>query len=155
MTGWLSTCSVAFPPLRVNRTTWYLPSLTITALSSMIMSSVPTLKITPIFPRSYWQRITEYSENNTLTQNKQNFTGAFWHLHTHYPHKAEYSVKMTLETEIWWEISEFLLWETRREQQGPSSSLAALSGPFYSSKKLDQEWSLWIDNSQETQFLAE
>lgn len=53
MTGWLSTCSVALPPLRVNRTTWYLPSLTITALSSMIMSSVPTLKITPIFPRSY------------------------------------------------------------------------------------------------------
>lgn len=56
MTGWLSTCSVALPPLRVNRTTWYLPSLTITALSSMIMSSVPTLKITPIFPLSYRQR---------------------------------------------------------------------------------------------------
>lgn len=56
MTGWLSTCSVALPPLRVNRTTWYLPSLTITALSSMIMSSVPTLKITPIFPRSCRQR---------------------------------------------------------------------------------------------------
>lgn len=56
MTGWLSTCSVALPPLRVNRTTWYLPSLTITALSSMVMSSVPTLKITPTFPRSYKQR---------------------------------------------------------------------------------------------------
>lgn len=59
MTGWLSTCSVALPPLRVNRTTWYLPSLTITALSSMVMSSVPTLKITPIFPRSYRQRTIE------------------------------------------------------------------------------------------------
>lgn len=55
MTGWLSTCSVALPPLRVNRTTWYLPSLTVTALSSMMMSSVPTLKMTPIFPRSCWQ----------------------------------------------------------------------------------------------------
>lgn len=62
MTGWLSTCSVALPPLRVNRTTWYLPSLTVTALSSMMMSSVPTLKITPIFPRSYENK-EEFGEN--------------------------------------------------------------------------------------------
>lgn len=52
MTGWLSTCRVALPPLLVKRTTWYLPSLTTTPLSSMAMSSVPTLNITPIFPRS-------------------------------------------------------------------------------------------------------
>lgn len=64
MTGWLSTCSVALPPLRVNRTTWYLPSLTVTALSSMMMSSVPTLKITPIFPRSYKDK--EENQNNNF-----------------------------------------------------------------------------------------
>lgn len=52
MTGWLSTWRVALPPLRVKRTTWYLPSFTVTAGSSMVMSSVPTLKITPTFPCS-------------------------------------------------------------------------------------------------------
>lgn len=56
MTGWLSTCRVALPPLRVKRTTWYLPSFTMTAGSSMVMSSVPTLKMTPIFPWSCRQK---------------------------------------------------------------------------------------------------
>lgn len=84
MTGWLSTCSVALPPLLVNRTTWYLPSLTITALSSMIMSSVPTLKITPTFPRSCTQRRTLWAECS-YSQKKQNIfyhwissLGIFW-----------------------------------------------------------------------------
>lgn len=56
MTGWLSTWRVALPPLRVKRTTWYLPSFTTTAGSSMVMSSVPTLKMTPIFPWSCWRK---------------------------------------------------------------------------------------------------
>jgi len=67
ITGWLSTCSVALPPLRVNRTTWYLPSLTITAPSSMMMSSVPTLKITPIFPRSCGRRRRERRQRKRRT----------------------------------------------------------------------------------------
>lgn len=85
MTGWLSTCSVALPPLRVNRTTWYLPSLTITALSSMIMSSVPTLKITPIFPRSCRQRMMENTvrkihSNKIKVHFEQGSSFAYWHL---------------------------------------------------------------------------
>lgn len=50
MTGQLSTCNVALPPLLVKRTTWYFPSLMIALDSSMAMSSVPTLNLTPIFP---------------------------------------------------------------------------------------------------------
>lgn len=75
MTGWLSTCSVALPPLRVNRTTWYLPSLTITALSSMVMSSVPTLKITPIFPRSYRESTEEEHCKKYILSKKKKATG--------------------------------------------------------------------------------
>lgn len=55
LTGQLSTCKVALPPLRVKRTTWYLPSLTIALGSSIVMSSVPTLKITPTVPWSWGQ----------------------------------------------------------------------------------------------------
>jgi hypothetical protein len=55
LTGQLSTCRVALPPLRVKRTTWYLPSLTMALGSSMVMSSVPTLKITPTVPWSWGQ----------------------------------------------------------------------------------------------------
>ena len=55
LTGQLSTCKVALPPLRVKRTTWYLPSLTMALGSSMVMSSVPTLKITPTVPWSWGQ----------------------------------------------------------------------------------------------------
>lgn len=73
MTGWLSTCSVALPPLRVNRTTWYLPSLTVTALSSMMMSSVPTLKITPIFPRSYETTKKNLEKPETIASKFWNF----------------------------------------------------------------------------------
>lgn len=50
ITGQLSTCNVALPPLLVKRTTWYFPSLMIALDSSMAMSSVPTLNLTPIFP---------------------------------------------------------------------------------------------------------
>lgn len=63
MTGWLSTWRVALPPLRVKRTTWYLPSFTMTAGSSIVMSSVPTLKITPIFPWSCRWRTKKKKES--------------------------------------------------------------------------------------------
>lgn len=46
----LSTCSVALPPFLVKRTTWYFPSFTGVLLSSTLMSSVPTLNVTPILP---------------------------------------------------------------------------------------------------------
>lgn len=46
----LSTCRVALPPFLVNRTTWYFPSFTGVLLSCTLMSSVPMLKVTPIFP---------------------------------------------------------------------------------------------------------
>lgn len=59
--GQLSTCSVALPPLRVKRTTWYLPSFTMALLSSMVMSSVPTLKMTPTVPWSC-EEVTEGRE---------------------------------------------------------------------------------------------
>lgn len=56
MTGRSSTCSVALPPLLVNFTTWYLPSFTNLDFSSMLMSSVPTLKITATWPFSCGNR---------------------------------------------------------------------------------------------------
>lgn len=52
MTGRSSSCSVALPPLLVNRTTWYFPSLTNLELSSILMSSVPTLNTTLMLPLS-------------------------------------------------------------------------------------------------------
>lgn len=52
MTGRSSTCKVALPPLRVNRTMWYFPSFTNFEVSSIFMSSVPTLNTTLIFPFS-------------------------------------------------------------------------------------------------------
>lgn len=95
MTGWLSTCSVALPPLRVNRTTWYLPSLTITALSSMIMSSVPTLKITPIFPLSYGQRRAE----NIVRRRYQHREKKKKRIHKHISEKVHTDICYPLNSE--------------------------------------------------------
>lgn len=49
--GQLSTCKVALPPFLVNRTKWYLPSLT-AVISFTLMSTVPMLKVTPTLPSS-------------------------------------------------------------------------------------------------------
>lgn len=56
MTGRSSSWSVALPPLRVKRTMWYFPSLTNLELSSMLMSSVPTLNTTLMLPLSWGGR---------------------------------------------------------------------------------------------------
>lgn len=53
MTGRSSSWRVALPPLRVNRTMWYFPSLTNLELSSMLISSVPTLNTTLMLPLSW------------------------------------------------------------------------------------------------------
>lgn len=56
----LSTCKVALPPFLVKRTTWYFPSFTGVLLSSTLISTVPMLNVTPIFPCCWnehnWQR---------------------------------------------------------------------------------------------------
>ena len=55
-------------------------------------------------------------------------------------------------------FSEFLFFERPEElQQGPGSASGSFiwmpSWPFYSLKKLDQEWSFWKGSSKETTFL--
>lgn len=52
LTGQLSTCKVALPPFRVNRTKWYLPSFISVFTSLTLMSTVPMLNVTPILPCS-------------------------------------------------------------------------------------------------------
>lgn len=61
----LSTCRVAFPPFLVKRTTWYFPSFTGVLLSSTLMSTVPMLNVTPIFPCCWNEHSWEQSPSQT------------------------------------------------------------------------------------------
>lgn len=63
--GQLSTCKVALPPFLVNRTKWYLPSLTDVVISLTLMSTVPMLKVTPTFPCS-WKRDKQKKSSKML-----------------------------------------------------------------------------------------
>lgn len=73
MTGRSSTCKVALPPLLVKRTMWYFPSFTNFEVSSMFMSSVPTLNTTLILPFSCKDRERERKRERKREIKKEEF----------------------------------------------------------------------------------